>query len=101
MISGHYASQCRLRILPSFANLVDLGLEVVDYLWWDVVAKDVNEVDALVPRDGFVGGDLNALLDFLDLGPLRNEMCALHLSDSLVRQERALFAVLGSRCGSG
>lgn len=68
------------------SNLVDLGLQVRDDLPRDLVAEQLEQVDALIAGDGLDGRHLDALLDALDGGIARDQLLRLGLSDGLVRE---------------
>lgn len=77
--------------LTSLADLVDLGLEVIDDLWRDVVSEDLEEVDPLVTRDALVGGEFDPFLHLLDGGALGYEVGVLRLPDGLIGEEGPLL----------
>lgn len=102
------------------AHLVDLSLQVVDHLRRHLVTQDLVQVDALVSRDGLVGGQLyaflylqvergrleyvcgevrrlHALTHLLYLGVLGNEEGVLRLLDGLARESRTLSLGPGRR----
>lgn len=78
--NGHSA------LFLSVSNLVDLGLQVRDDLPRDLVAEQLEQVDALITGDGLDGRHLDALLDALDGGIARDQLLRLGLSDGLVRE---------------
>lgn len=72
------------------SNLIDLRLQVVYHLRWHRIAKNVEQIDALVAGYLLVGAQLDALLHVLDLGILGYEQRLLRLSYGLVRVGGAL-----------
>lgn len=84
------------------ADLVDLDLEVLDDLarHLDLAAEDLSEVDPLVAGYALVVGELDALLDVLDLGVPGDQVGRLGLLYGLVAEELAVL-LLGSAEGYG
>jgi len=77
-----------------FSDLVDLGLEVADYLWGHMVAEDLKQVDGLRSGYRLVRNQLHSFLDLLDLSILWYEMCILGLPNGFVREYRSFFRSL-------
>lgn len=76
------------------SDLVDLGLQVADYLWGHLLAKDFEQVDGLRTGYGLGSEQFHAFLDVLDFSVLRYEVRALRLSDGFVRKYGSLFGSL-------
>lgn len=45
------------------SNFVNLSLQVVDHLWWDLVAQNFEQVDTLVSGNLLIGCQFDAFLN--------------------------------------
>lgn len=82
------------------SDLVNLRLQIGDDLPWDLVAEQLEQIDALVAGDGLDGGHLDALLHALDGGIAGDQLLRLGLSDRFVRQGSSV-PFLGGGQGHG
>lgn len=78
------------------AHLVDLSLQVVDHLRRHLVTQDLVQVDALVSRDGLVGGQLYAFL-YLQVERGRLEYVCGEVRDYTHSRTFCISASLGMR----
>uniref|UniRef100_A0A182QYL8 Uncharacterized protein n=1 Tax=Anopheles farauti TaxID=69004 RepID=A0A182QYL8_9DIPT len=81
------------------ADLIDLRLEVGDDLARDLIAEQLEQIDALASGDGLECGHLDALLHALNLGVLRDQLLGLCLPDRFVGE--CTTVALGRGQGEG
>lgn len=48
------------------SDLVDLSLKIIDDFWRHLITQNLEQINALVSRDGLVGGQFDAFLDLQD-----------------------------------
>lgn len=89
---GWFGIHCPIRLVVS--DLVNLRLQIGDDLPWDLIAEQLEQIDALVSGDGLDGGNLDALLHSLDGGIAGDQLLGLGLSDGFARQGSSI-AFLG------